>query len=256
MKALGFLLTAALAASIGLAPSAAPAADLALLSAGAVEPGIRPVVTAFEAATGNRVRITFSAAPEIVARIQRGEAYDVVIAPVGALEAFAQQRRVAPERVAVGQVGIGVAVRADSPTVPAVSDAESLKRDLLGADLVVYNRASTGIAFEGVLQQLGISGQVEARSERPADGAGVMERIRTGYGREIGVGAITEILLFRDRGVRYVGPLPPGLQRFTVYAAALPTNAPNAEAGRALLTHLANPTSKAAFAAAGVAPMP
>jgi molybdate transport system substrate-binding protein len=256
MKTIGILLSAAVAAGSGLGAPAVRAADLAVLSAGAVEPGIRPALAAFEAASGNRISITFAAAPQIVARMQAGEAYDLVVVPAAALEAFAQQRRVGAERVAMGQVGIGVAVRADSPTTPAVSDADSLRRDLLAADAVVYNRASTGIAFEGVLEQLGISGQVEARAERPADGAGVMERLRTGYGREIGVGAITEILLYRDRGVRYVGPLPGALQRFTVYTAAVPTNAPHADAGRALLAHLSSPTSKATFAAAGVAPMP
>jgi molybdate transport system substrate-binding protein len=234
----------------------ARAAELALLSAGAVEPGIKPVVAAYEAASGDRVRITFAAAPQIDARLARAEPFDVVIAPVAVLDAARQAQRVSADRVPVGQVGIGVAVRADAPVVPDIADAESLRRELLGAEAVIYNRASTGLALERILRELGIAAQVDARAERPVDGAGVMERLKRGHGREIGLGAITEILLYQGRGLRYVGPLPARLQRFTVYAASLPASATPSEAARRLLAHLASPASKATFAAAGVDPPP
>ena len=237
-------------------PGSARAADVLLLSAGAVEPGIKPAVATYEAATGDRVQITFAAAPQIEERLARGERFDVVIAPLAVIDAAQRSGRVGPERVAVGQVGIGAAVRADAPVIPGIADAESVKRELLGAEAVIYNRASTGRAVEGILRELGISGQVDARAERPVDGAGVMERLRRGHGREIGLGAITEILLFKDQGVRYVGPLPAPLQRFTVYAAALPIGAPQPDAARRLFAHLSSPATKATFAAVGVDPPP
>jgi molybdate transport system substrate-binding protein len=235
---------------------AAHAAELALLSAGAVEPGIKPVVAAYEAASGDRVRITFAAAPQIEERLARGERFDVVIAPLAVLDAAQRAGRIGGERVGVGQVGIGVAIRADAPVVPGIADAEAVKRELLGAEAVIYNRASTGRAVEGILRELGIAAQVDGRAERPADGAAVMERLRRGHGREIGLGAITEILLFKDHGVRYVGPLPAPLQRFTVYAAALPAAAMQPDAARRLFAHLSSAASKASFAAAGVDPPP
>jgi molybdate transport system substrate-binding protein len=47
------------------------------------------------------------------------------------------------ERVELGRVGVGVAVRAGAP-VPDISNTEALKRAILAADSIVYNRASTG----------------------------------------------------------------------------------------------------------------
>ena len=52
----GVLMAASLA-------SAAYAADIAVLSAGAIEPGIKAAATAFEKQTGHSVKITFNTAP-------------------------------------------------------------------------------------------------------------------------------------------------------------------------------------------------
>ena len=131
-----------------------------------------------------------------------------------------------------------------------------MKRAILEADSVVYNRASTGLLIEEMLRKMGLEAQVASKAERPRDGAAVMEHLLHGRGREIGFGALTEILLFKERGIRLVGPLPPGLQAYTAYAAALPTAGTRSDAARALLTHFAAPESQRAFAAAGVEPAP
>lgn len=234
---------------------AAAAAEVVVLSGGAVEPGLRPALTAFQAATGHTVRLTFNAAPQIASRIEGGEVWDVVIAPVAVLDGFARTGKVGAERVGIGRVGLGVAVRPDTP-LPAIGDAESVKRSILEADSIVYNRASTGLLVEAMLRRMGIEEQVAAKAKRFPDGASVMEHLLHGTGREIGFGAMTEILLFRDRGLRLVGPLPPDLQVYTAYAAALPTAGSRSEAARLLLEHLASPAAQRAFTGAGIDPAP
>src|SRR6187397_1948424 len=123
------------------------AAEISVLSGGAVEPGLKPVLAAFQTATGHTVRLTFNAAPQIEQRVEAGEAWDVVIAPAARLDRYAQAGKVGSERVTVGRVGLGVAIRPDAP-VPAIGDADSVKRAILEADSVVYNRASTGLLIE------------------------------------------------------------------------------------------------------------
>ena len=241
--------------AIVLAAPFARAAEITVLSGGAVEPGLKPVLAAFQAATGHTVRLTFNAAPQIEQRIEADERWDVVIAPVARLDRYAQAGKVGAERVGVGRVGLGVAIRPDAP-VPAIGDAESVKRAILEADSVVYNRASTGLLIEEMLRTMGIEAQVAPKAQRPRDGAAVMEHLLQGRGREIGFGALTEILLFKERGLRLVGPLPPGLQAWTAYAAALPAAGSRSEAARALLVHLAAPESQRAFVAAGIQPAP
>ena len=227
----------------------AVAAEIKVLSAGAIEPGLRAAAAAFKKQSGHDVNITFNTAPQIRKRVGSGDAFDVVIAPPAALDEFAG--KVAADRVDVGRVGLGVAVRPGAP-VPDISSSEALKRSALQAESIVFNRASTGIYFENLLKKMGIYEQLEARTTRYADGASVMEHVLKGKGREIGFGPITEILLHREKGLKLVGPLPPEVQNYTSYSAVPMTAAANAEPARAFVRYLGSPEGKALFVAAGV----
>src|SRR5258707_13442055 len=101
-----------------LTTGTAMAAEIRVLSAGAVEPGLRAAAAAFQKQSGHTVNIAFNTAPEIRKRIGAGEAFDVVIAPPAPLDEFAG--KVAADRVALGRVGVGVAGRPGA-AVPAIS---------------------------------------------------------------------------------------------------------------------------------------
>lgn len=242
MKGLATLLLCAAAGT-------AMAAEIRVLSAGAVEPGVKAAAAAFRKQTGHDVSITFNTAPQIRKRVGGGEAFDVVIAPPSALDEFAS--KVAANRVNVGRVGMGVAVRPGAP-VPDVSSADALKRSVLQAESIVFNRASTGIYFENLLRKMGIYDQVEPRTTRYADAGSVMEHVLEGKGREIGFAPITEILLHREKGMKLVGPLPPEVQNYTSYSAVTMTAAASAELAGSLVRYLGSPEGRALFKAAGV----
>jgi len=233
---------------------AALAAEITVLSAGAVEPGIRPALAAFETASGHHVTLAFATAPQIRQRIEAGATHDMVIAPPAVLDALAQASKVVADRsqrVVIGRVGIGVAVRPGAP-LPDISSAESLKRELLAADSLVFNRPTTGLHFETVLKRLGIEPEMSPKATRLPDGASVMEHVLHGHGRELGVGATTEILLLRGQGLQLVGPLPADLQNLTTYVAAATTAPAEPGAARALLQCLGSPAARAGYAAAGI----
>jgi len=225
------------------------AAEIKVLSAGAVEPGLRAAAGAYAKQSGNEVKITFHTAPEIRKRIGAGETFDVVIAPPAALDEFAG--KVSPDRAALGRVGLGVAVRPGAD-VPDISSSEALKRSVLAADSIVFNRASTGIYLENLFKKMGLYDQILSKTTRYPDAAAVMEHVLKGKGREIGFGPITEILLQRDKGLKLVGPLPSDVQNYTSYSAAPMTASANAELARAFVRYLGGPESKALFVAAGV----
>src|SRR5438874_11660541 len=125
----------------------AMAAEIRVLSAGAVEPGLRAAAAAFKKQSGHDVHITFNTAPEIRKRIAGGDAFDVVIAPPAALDEFAGAGKLTGDRASLGRVGLGVAVRPGA-AVPDISSADALKRSVLAAESIVFNRASSGIYFE------------------------------------------------------------------------------------------------------------
>jgi len=238
---------------IGLAGLVHPAraAELSVLSAGAIEPGLKASAAAWQRESGNAVRITFATAPQLRKRIGGGEIADVVIAPPAALEEFARDGKLAALRSNVGRVGLGVAVRPGAP-VPDVSSTAALERAVLESESLVFNRASTGLYFEGLLKKMGIYEKVAPKTARYDTGAAVMEHLLKGKGREVGVGPITEILQFRDQGLKLVAPLPAEVQNYTSYTAAPHAGSTNADAAAAFVRYLASPAGKAFFTAAGI----
>jgi molybdate transport system substrate-binding protein len=229
----------------------ASGAELTVLSGGAVEPGLKAAVSAFEKQGKHTVKITFNTTPQMQKRVAAGDKFDVVVAPPAAIKGFAQEGKVEAEGVNVGRVGLGAVVRPGAPA-PDLSNAESLKKSVLEAESIVFNRASTGIYFENLLKKMGIYDSVESKTTRYPDGASVMEHVLKGKGREVGFGPITEILLYKEKGLRLVGPLPADVQNYTSYTAVPMTGGSNAEAARSLVKFLGSPEGKKHFVAAGI----
>jgi len=242
-----------IAACLGVALcAAATAAEIKVLSAGAVEPGLARAAEAYKHATGNTVSIQFNTAPQLVKKLAEGATADILIAPPGVLDAQAKDGKiVAGGRTLLGRVGAGILVRAGAP-VPDVSSVEALKRALLAADTVVYNTASSGLYIEKMLDRIGVGGELKAKTKRYANGEAVMMHIINGKGNEIGFGAITEIKLFERKGTKLVGPLPADVQNYTTYGAAMLANAPTKDAAKAFLAYLATPEVKKIFTDAGI----
>lgn len=230
---------------------AAIAAEITVLSGGAIEPGLHAAAVAFEKASGHKVKITFNTTPQMQKRIAAGETFDVAIAPPAATGGFAKAGKVDAGGLDVGRVGSGVTIRPDAP-VPAITSADDVRKAVLEADSIVFNRASTGLYFENLLKKWGIYEQVEAKAARYATGAQVMEHVLKGKGKEIGFGAITEILLYKEKGLRYVGPLPPEIQNYTSYTASVMSAGTQKEAAQALVNFLGGPAGKPLFVAAGI----
>jgi molybdate transport system substrate-binding protein len=232
--------------------AAAFAAEIRILSAGAVEPGLQAFAQVAKRETGHDLKIQFNTTPQIAQRLAAGEAYDIVIAPPDAIAKAAQDGKVvADTRIAVGRVGGGVVVRNGAPA-PDIASVDALKRALLAADSVVYNTASSGIYLDKLFEKMGILEQLKPKTKRYPDGASVMEHVSKGKGNEIGFGAITEIKSYEPKGVKLVGPLPADVQNYTSYEAVMTTGATSPEAVKALLNQMATPAGKAAFASNGV----
>lgn len=232
--------------------SVALAGEITVLSGGAIEPGLHSAAHAFEKESGHTVKITFNTAPVIAKRVAAGDVFDVVISPPAAIEQFAKAGKVGTDnRVNVGRVGLGVAVRPGAP-VPDISSVDAVKRSILEADSLTFNRASTGIYFENLLKKWGIYEQVEPKTTRYPDGAAVMEHALKGKGREIAFGAITEILLYKEKGLRFIGPLPADVQNYTEYIAVPMTGSSNLDIARAFVRFMGTPAGKKLFVAAGI----
>jgi molybdate transport system substrate-binding protein len=228
--------------------ASAPAAEINVLSGAAVEPGLIAAADIFRKRTGNNVKITFATTPDMRRLVGAGATPDVVIAPPAALDEFAKSGKVdGAVRVSLGRVGVGVVIRDGAPK-PDVSTTDALKRAVLDADSVIYNRASSGLYVEGLLQRLGLAEQIQAKTRRYT-GTDMIEPLIKGQGREIGFMPVVQILNWRGRGLQLVGPLPDDIQNYTTYAAA---PAPTSEGGLAFVRFLGTAEAKGIFTGAGI----
>ncbi len=238
--------------SFGFMCAMSLAAEIKVLSGGAVESGLHAFAEQVKRDLGHDLRIQFNTTPQIIKRLAAGEVYDIVILPPAAMgQAVKDGKVIAGTRVPVGRVGAGVIVRA-SAAAPNVATVDALKQALLGADSVVYNSASTGLYLETLFGKLGILDRLKPKTTRYPNGPSVMEHVINGRGNEIGFGAIPEIRMYEPKGLKLVGPLPAEVQNYTRYDAVVMTGAASAEAARAVLRELATPAVKAMFTAQGI----
>ena len=120
---------------------------------------------------------------------------------------------------------------------------------MLDADSVVYNRASSGLYVEGLLQRLGLAELIQAKTKRYI-GTDMIEPLIHGTGKEIAFMPVVQILNWRGRGLQLVGPLPADIQNYTTYAAA---PAAGSEGGLTFVRFLGTSEAKGIFAREGIA---
>jgi molybdate transport system substrate-binding protein len=238
-------------------PGAAQAAEIRVVSSGGFAAAFRTLAPAFERATGHTLVTgwgpsmgqTVDAVP---ARLARGEPIDVLIMVGDALGPLVKLGTViADSRADLAQSGIGVVVRAGAPR-PDIGSSDALRRALLAAKSIAYSDSASGVYIEReMLPRLGIADQLAGRARMiPAEPVGAV--VARGEA-EIGFQQISE--LWPIRGIDLVGPLPPGLQRATLFSAGVLARSREPEAARALIRFLASPDAAQAIADSGMEPM-
>ena len=176
----------------------------------------------------------------IPSRLQRGEPVDVVILAAPALDELIKQGRVVSgSRVDLVRSSIGMAVRAGAPK-PDISTVEALKRTLLEAKSIAYSDSASGVYLsKKMFMRLGIADQIAGKCQRiQSEPVGAV--VARGDA-EIGFQQISELLPVT--GIAFVGPLPPEVQKVTVFSAGVVVGAKQPDAARALIKFLASPAA-------------
>jgi molybdate transport system substrate-binding protein len=246
------LFLGALAAACLVLGAPAGAAEIKVLAAGGMQPGLNAAAKVFREKTGIEARFTYEPPVDLGKRVAGGEAADIVVSSPPVVAERIKTGKVLPDgQMHLGRVGVGVVAREGAP-LPDVSSTAALKASLIAAEAVVYNTASSGTYIDGMLKKIGVYDQIESKLVRLWDGTAVMHHLMEGKAREFGFGGITDILLYRERGLRLVGPLPAEIQNYANYSAAVIAVAPNPDAAKAFLGYLASPDGRALFLANGI----
>jgi molybdate transport system substrate-binding protein len=245
---------AVLLAAAALNLGAASAAEVKVLTAGAFKSVVTALAPEFERRSGHKLVVANDTAGALVRRIEAGEAFDLVVLTPQAIEQLGRKGKIAAGTAAnLAKVGIGVVVKQGAPR-PEIGSVEDFKRALLQARSVAYidpaAGGSSGIYLDRLLTRLGIADAIKPKAVLVPGGL-VAERVVNGEA-EIGVHQISEILAVE--GATLVGPLPPEIQNYTVYAAGVSATARQPEAARAFLELLRSQDAARVLTDKGMAP--
>jgi molybdate transport system substrate-binding protein len=231
--------------------SLAEAADIAVLAGGATRETILALLPAFEKSTGHKVVPTWAPAPVIRRKLAAGETFDLVIVGGDDIDGFIRQGKLVPgSRTDLMKTGIGVAVRAGAPR-PDIGSVDALKRALLAAPTIGHSAGTSGEHVVSLVARLGLAEALTPRLRQAPDRVRVSVLLVRGEA-EIGLQQASELV--HEPGIDYLGPLPPELQKITVYAAGLHTAAPQPAAAKELLKALTGPDAAPAIRKHGMEP--
>ena len=186
-------------------------------------------------------------------RLRRGEAVDVVIVADAVLLGFIKDGLIIVDSYTpVARSAIGMAVRAGAPK-PDIGTVAALKRTLLQAKSIAYSASVSGEYLTTELyQRLEIADQVMSKSRLIGGG----ERVGTVVARgeaEIGFQQMSELLPVP--GIAHVTPLPPEVQKVSVFSAGVAMSTRDSDAARAVIKFLASPEAAGAIAKSGLEPI-
>lgn len=188
----------------------------------------------------------------IPVRLKNGEKADVLIMAGDALPALIEAGEVAKDsRVDLVRSPIGAAVRAGAPR-PDISTPEALRDTLLAAKSVAYSDSASGVYVHTKLfKLLGIEDQMKGKARMiPETPVGII--VAKGEA-EFGMQQVSELMPIP--GIDLLGPLPVAVDKFSIFSAALTSNATSPEGGAALIDFLSSPEAAPVIKRDGLEPI-
>jgi|EndMetStandDraft_8_1072994.scaffolds.fasta_scaffold222696_2 molybdate transport system substrate-binding protein len=248
LKSVAILLSAAFI----MIPSASlQAAELKVIAGGSMTASMNALAAPFEKASGHKLSIHFDSTPNIIARVNSGTPFDVVVVPVDVFKDAAAKARFAPgPTIDIARVGYGVIVRAGA-SKPDLSTPDAFKKALLAAPSIAFLPASAAGAYvTKVFERLGIGEEMKAKTKVQAAPAQIAPAVAKGEA-ELGV-FLTNVLV--APGVELVGPFPGELQQELVFTSAVAADTKEADAAKALIDYFRTQEATAIIKAAGMTP--
>jgi molybdate transport system substrate-binding protein len=250
------VLTIPIAAGLMTLPGMAPAAEIRVLSVGAVQVAVRSLAAEFTQENGHQIAFTIGSPAVVMEKIKSGEVYDVLIASEPAMDQLDGEGIVNPEsRVRLARAGLGVAVRAGA-AVPDLSTPDAFRQTLTSAKSIVYGDPAlpnqSGEKAEKVLANAGLLEALQPKIRIVPGQQASQEMIAKGE-VELGLYNVSEIP--EGKGLKFAGAVPAPLQINTTYEGALMSDGSEPQAATAFIRYLAEPDAHPKWTAARLEPV-
>ena len=238
----------------GLPLGHAAAAELEVISAGAVRGVLAGMIHDYARQTGHTFKFTIGSTGQLREVTRSGAPADLIIASAPLMAELEATGRMLPaSRVDIGRIGLGVVVREGEP-MPDVSTPEAVRQALLGARSIAYTDPKLGgtsyLHLMKIAAGFGIADAVTAKGVPATGGDDAVAKVADGQA-ELTVVLVSEI---HAKGARLVALLPEGLQLWTVYAAAIPASSRQPALAHDLVQALTGPAMRDRWTAAGWQP--
>lgn len=231
-----------------------PADALRVMTSGTFTAAYLALLPQLERLTGkNFVTVTTSVGTgetSIPNRLKRGEVADIVIVADALLRRFIEEGLVLPEgAMPVARSSIAMAVRAGAPK-PDIGSIDALRRTILQAKSIGYSASVSGeYVTTELYQRLGIADQAKPKSRLVGGGERVGAVIARGE-LEIGFQQFSELLPVP--GIAHITPLPPEVQKVSVFAAGVAASSRHADLARAVIRFFASAEAVPVIAGTGL----
>jgi molybdate transport system substrate-binding protein len=235
----------------------APSTEFRVMTSGAFTAAHLALIPQLERLTNKTiVTVTTSVGTgetSIANRLKRSEVADIVIVAETLMRQFIDDGLVLTEGcLPVARSVIGMAVREGAPK-PDISSTDALRRTLLEAKSIAYSASVSGQYLTTELcRRLGIVDEVLSKSRMIGGGERTGAVVARGDA-EIAFQQISELLPVP--GIAHITPLPPELQKVSVFSAGVAATSPDAELARTVIRFLASADAADAITKSGLEPV-
>ena len=235
--------------------SFAAAADITFFCGPALQSAMKELIPEFQKASGHNVKIDYVNIGTATSRIRKGDAADLAVVSPQQWDTLQKEAKLAPgPRVLLGKIGLGLFVSKGAAR-PDIGSVDSFRRTLLNARSIAVRDPKEGSPVGAyvlpLFDRLGIADDIKSRIRITSGNPGSFQAVVKGEA-EIGFSTMTEIVASPE--VDLAGPLPAEIQNFIAYALAIPANAKEAGAAKALAEFLISPRAISVFKAKGIEP--
>jgi molybdate transport system substrate-binding protein len=240
---------------LALASAPAFAAELKVISAGAVRGLIAEIIDDYSHQTGQKFDFTIGTTGQLRSIIASGQHADLIIVATPLMEELEKTGKLTSgSRADLGRVGIGIAIR-EGAAVPDVATPDALKQALIAVRTIAYTNpaegGTSGIYFSGLTERMGIGEAIKQKAVLTRGGREAAIKVAEGRA-EMAVIYVSEAIAVK--GVKVAGLLPEALQDYSTYAAAIPASSTDPAAARAFISALASPAMAQRWRANGFDP--
>jgi molybdate transport system substrate-binding protein len=233
-------------------PAAAQGTPVRVLVSNGMKAALQELQPQCERAIGHSLDLQFNSTASVKQKIEAGEAFDVTIISMEAIDDLIKQGRLAgSSRAGIARSKLGIGIRVGT-LKPDIHTPERLKQALRDVKSITYPQdGATRGYIEKMFERLGIAADVMPKTILAPGSGAATESVASGN-------ATFVITLFSEivpvRGIEILGALPGKFQYDLHFGAAASAKTENAVAAHALIGFLVGPEAARTFKTKGLEP--